>query len=662
MANNNSSKHEIILVLPEGDADWQAWGEISGIACRVFSAPEQEITLDITKECPRIKEFQGILVLPLFAKAGYGIVPFGLNLIKLVRLQGKNYTCTPLFLVPSEIDIPPVPVTPDFVSSFAKKIIKNPSFGDDFKAVFFAELICERQRKSNNILNLLSLADPSKQDVKKVAKELLRDLDLKKLPILKELFYGTFITFYEPFGKIEKGGRFLVKWPDFKKSWEPKNSSKEDIPCEDDADAYEILTRANKAYNGLNGINPKNPHNVKLELFRAPVPFPLQELVDARNGISKQLMKGGRKIKLLLIDNRSDKFISKNGDSPKPKSLCNLLFSEDDGFGLGDLFEIQMMGSTVYKKHDRLHQFHQDDFPLSKYSVFKGEYEKFKFNRFKGSEPLEKLEKEYHNTFIRRKNDIQIETYSDLVYHKIKDSHFVLLDFFLNEEDTYLAFDFIRDVAEIKKREQNNSTTWYFITSAVYDSVVKYSQSGLLAEYYESAVVNAGDDPTNKKRQIIFIYKLLTFINARIKSFSRYKDLIFERMLSERRDDKERPECCVKVRKNESGEKCEDPACQGKCGKNKCLEEMQTAIKRYLTEYDNIYSLFYDEDEKDKYKSAVVLLDDTITKFLLLPEADWQIIQHQIDYINANLKSIDEERKFSCSYILEEIKKRSNIY
>ncbi|MCK5233058.1 MAG: hypothetical protein KAR13_22485, partial [Desulfobulbaceae bacterium] len=100
MANNNSSKHEIILVLPDGDAGWQAWGKISGIACYDIFAPEQKITLDIIlKGCPGIEEFQGILVLPLFARAGYEIVPFGLNLIKLVRLQGKNYTCTPLFLV-----------------------------------------------------------------------------------------------------------------------------------------------------------------------------------------------------------------------------------------------------------------------------------------------------------------------------------------------------------------------------------------------------------------------------------------------------------------------------------------------------------------------------------------------------------------------------------
>ena len=53
-----------------------------------------------------------------------------------------------------------------------------------------------------------------------------------------------------------------------------------------------------------------------------------------------------------------------------------------------------------------------------------------------------------------------------------------------------------------------------------------------------------------------------------------------------------------------------------------------------------------------------------ITKFLLLPHADWQIIQHQIDYINARLSSVNgkHKHKFSCNYIWQEIESRSEIY
>ena len=631
MANNNSSKDEIILVLPKGDAGWQAWGKISGNACGDIFALEQQTDLKGIRN-----NFSGILVLPLFAKEKGEIVPFGLNFIKNLRLQenNTNYTCTPLFLVPSEIDIPPVPVTSKFVSSFAKKIIKNPSFGDDLKAVFFAELIYERgSRDEKKILNLLSLVNPSKQDIKKAAKKLLCDPDLKKLPILRELFYGTFVTFYDPFGKIEKDGRFSVKWADFKNSLELKNS----MDTYGGIDAYDILTLANKAYNGLNGIDQDNPHNVELELFRAPVPFQLQELVDAKNEISEELKKGDKdkKIKLLLIDNRSDnKFIFKNDtdDAPKAKSLCDLLFSEDNGFGLGDIFEIQMLGNTVYKKKGGVCGFYkyEKDTKLSNYSEFKKEYEEFD-----------------HKPFIRKENKIKIETYADLVYHKIKEAHFVLLDFFLDDDDTYLAFDFIRDMAAIKRQEGDISTTWYFITSAVYDSVVKYSQSGLLAEYYESAVVNAGDDPTNEKRQIIFIYKLLTFIQARLKSFKGFEKAFNQSNLFK--------ENCEK-----STGYCKEP--------HNCFYPIQSLCRKYLGEYNEIIKIFPGIEQEKTFKENVELTDNIINQFLWLPEADWPMIQRQIEHLNIRFEkeALDNSAgtgiKFCCKYILNELQERSEIY
>jgi hypothetical protein len=413
-------------------------------------------------------------------------------------------------------------------------------------------------------------------------------------------------------------------------------------------DVDSLITCADIIYCYLNDIKYNDfTHRVDHELFRAPIPFPLQELIDAKNEIEKKLNKGDKdkKIRLLLIDNRSDnKFISEDRNSPKPKSLCNLLFSKDGGFGLGDIFEIQMLGKSVYKKkdEDNVPQFYQNDIDtkLSNYSVFEGECQKFKFEKFKNKKSLEKCEKEYHKAFIDKQNESVIENYADLVYHKIKDADFVLLDFFLDNDDTYLAFDFIKDMAEIKKHEGDSSTTWYFITSAVYDSVVKYSQSGLLAEYYESAVVNAGDDPTNKKRQIIFLYKLLTFINARLNSFKGYKDSIMKcRMFNK---------TC-----GYNNDYCREP--------EKCLFPVQSLCRKYTAEYNEITKIFPRTKEKE-FKEIVELLESIITQFLWLPEADWQSIQHQIDYINAKLKSIGEEKKFSCSYILDEIKKRSNIY
>ena len=115
-----------------------------------------------------------------------------------------------------------------------------------------------------------------------------------------------------------------------------------------------------------------------------------------------------------MIDNRSDnKFITKgNKDAHTPESLCNLLFPEDNGFGLGNIFEIQMLGNTVYKQKGGVCGFYnyEKDTKLSNYSEFKKECEEFDHKPFKQPEHLKKPEKKYHEAFIRKENKIQIET------------------------------------------------------------------------------------------------------------------------------------------------------------------------------------------------------------------------------------------------------------
>lgn len=246
--------------------------------------------------------------------------------------------------------------------------------------------------------------------------------------------------------------------------------------------------------------------------------------------------------------------------------------------------------------------------------------------------------------------------YAMKVFEEIRLSHFVFLDFFLHEE-TYLAFDFIREISKIKKQQRDYSTTWYFITSAVYDSVVKYSQSGLLAEFYESAVVNAGDDPTNEKRQIIFVYKLLTFIQSRLKSFENYEEMIVD-WFSDRQNDLKAAHC--KDYNEKSG--CE------KDRQHSCLNNMQSLIKKYLSECEEITKIF-PATKNNEFREIVNVLDNVINQFTWLPQADWQIIQHQIDLINAHisngsprLKAKFNGRRFACAHILNNLKERSEIY
>ena len=529
---------------------------------------------------------------------------------------------------------------------------KSPEFGDVSQAVLNAELIKKNNEKYLNVFDISKDNFICKLDVLiGEDKSLFWNCSTKHSACReKKLFYDTFIEFYNPFDKIEKNGKFLVKWKMFseKLGLESQNSEKAS-----DSYASDSLTLANKIYNSLNGIKSDDSHKVKLEQFLAPIPFPLQELIDAKNKIRKELKKGGmdKKIKLLLVDNRSDnKFIKKNGDAFKPKSLCDLLFSEDDGFGLGDIFELQMLGNAVYKKKSgETPQFYKNDndTALFNYSDFEGEYEKFKFEEFKNKKILEESEKKYHEVFIDTQNESVIKNYADLVYHKIKDADFVLLDFFLNADDTYLAFDFIRDMTYIKRKQGNVSTTWYFITSAMYDSVVKYSQSGLLAEYYESAVVNAGDDPTNKKRQIIFIYKLLTFIQARLKNFEGFKKAFNQSRLFNNK-------CGGKT------DNCKDP--------HICLYPIQSFCRKYLGEYKEIVNIFPNLKQQEEFKKDVELTDNIINHFLSLPEADWPMIQRQIEHLNIRLEkeasnnSDGTKLEFSCEYILNELRRRSEIY
>ena len=658
---------EVHLWHKETDTTWdKIIGTVLSSVNKMIEAREPRLNLKShqlsNKNNKLSSDHTNIVLCPLFEIEDSQLIPKGLKNLCNELYKNSIFNFNTIFLVANESDIPD-PFNPHrHMTYYAKNLIRNPKFGGRGKALLMLELIF-KQKKVINIVDIYS-------------KELLDDI-LLAIMAVKEIsqfkgyyrwrarFYETFFGFHDDFKNANKIHIDLSA---------PKSS--EDaafIPTDTQKQerklkkiTWENLYQTNDFYNYLNGTlkQRQSAHHVPLELFRAPIPFPLQELVNARDEINKELKKGGmdKKIKLLLIDNRSDnKFISKNGDSPKPESLCDLLFSKDNGFGLGDIFEIQMLGNAVYKKKNGMSGFYEKDekdTPLNDYSHFKAKYEEFKFTRFKEPESLKEPEEEYHKAFIDEQNKVGIENYADLVYHKVKDSHFVLLDFFLDDDDTYLAFDFIRDITDIKRQKGDVSTTWYFITSAVYDSVVKYSQSGLLAEYYESAVVSAGDDPTNKKRQIIFLYKLLTFINARFANFKRYKNSIHEKLFADWDNDDahsdSEPYCRIYKEK------------QSKCGEEKCLPGLQSDIKRYLTEYDDVCSIFYDRKDSEDLKDIVELLDNVIKQFVWLPEADWYMIQHQIDFINTKLGGLQDKSlkkcKFSCKYIIEELRGRSEVY
>ena len=445
----------------------------------------------------------------------------------------------------------------------------NPKFGNIIEAIFFAE-INNLDHKNDRVLDATSSS--FWDDLLKVLNDNTIDTFLGKY---RGFFYKTFVDYYflDDIDIRKDEAEIEIRIPKVEAGTTSRLYETGKVRCKD------LIERAESAYCRLNAIEYIDlRHRVENEVFRAPVPFPLQELIDAKNDIRRA---ASSPLKLLLIDNKRDKL--------------NPLIKLIKDFDLVDLFALEMIGEND---------------------------ETFDHDRFKS---------------IREES--VTKTYANEIYREIGDAHFILLDFFLNRENTYLAFDFIKDIAEIKKKEGDYSTTWYFITSAVYDSVVKYSQSGLLAEYYESAVVNAGDDPTNKKRQIIFVYKLLTFIQARIRSFKGFHDSVIDSKFLN---------CTTK-----------------ECENTQCLIENQNLFRKYLAEFGEIIKIFPGKETEEKqFRETVELLDSTVNQFLWLPEADWPMIQRQIEFVNSKLTGISGSKnmEFSCSHIKCEIEKRSNIY
>ena len=586
--------------------------------------------------CDDIKpDGSDIIAVPLFEKVNDEITPHGLEIIKDLRGKKNGYGFNTIFLVLSKQDIPDYFHPENDMHYYVENLLGNPKFGYVDKAVFLGEIVYKKKIKKNkktsyedieeytNIINLQEHGELKRlADLLKNGEEKLPPIDQK----LRKKYYDIFVKYYD---EIKDGGKIAEEMKELLKEVQEifkRLNGMEQFPLlkpissKNEVELIKLLlNKAQKIYNKLN--NPDigiSSHAVSRELFLAPVPFPLQDLFDVKLELGKELRKSGtqNKIRLLLIDNKTDKFKKQT----KPTIIEAL-----EAFGIDDLFDIEMIG---IEKHDSKN--------------FNPDYEEFQFKKFRDKKELENLEeKEYYQNVIQKYKYKEglVKTYSELIYNKIRSFHFILLDFFLNGENTYFAFDFIKDIAKIKNEKQDSSTTWYFITSAVYGSVVNYSQSGLLAEYYESAVVSAGDDPTNKKRQIIFVYKLLTFIQARNRSFKGFHNSVIDSKFLN---------CITK-----------------ECKNTQCLIENQNLFRKYLAEFGEIIKVFPGkETEETQFKETVELLDSTINQFIWLHEADWPMIQQQIEHINSRFEDIDDfkNRRFPCNYIREEIRKRSDIY
>lgn len=335
-----------------------------------------------------------------------------------------------------------------------------------------------------------------------------------------------------------------------------------------------ILECAEKIYRRLNGMSEEGNTHWTMKDLFR-LPIPFY-YDDLRRNISliKKEDKAGT-IQLLLIDNKTDKLVG----------LKDIL----DNIGK-NIFELKMLGLSEKEKVFDAQKFTTDS------------------------------------------------AYSENIYEAIHKHHFILLDFYLDDGGTYLAHDLIRKISDMKKEKGNIARVWYFVTSAVFDSVMKYSESGYLAESCDLSVVHAGDDPISSPRRIIFAYKLLTFIQARLQRFSEDWKRVTETLL-----------LCSKK----------------KCTALECQKNIYHTIEKLLIEYDNIADIcISDKKTKEIKKEILQRFKDILDNFQWLPEADWTIIQQQIGLVNARINYIPDLRgqRFSCTQITKTLVERSEIY
>ena len=478
----------------------------------------------------------------------------------------------------------------DQAQRFARlRVKKRSGFKKTEQAVFCAELIPGEDNGFVNIVTFADLVNPDEKGKKRISR-LAEACGL--INKNKKWYFKWLGTYYETFVNFYE----LLKY------------------CSDDD--IERLNNCDAVRMELNGIDSNTPHAITLEPFRAPIPFIFYELFAARSEVLERLRGSNQpgKLNFLWIDNKP---FDGNG---KKNELISLL---EDGMGRA-AFSLSVLAKPTGDTLGAV--------PLQSEA---GDNIKDIKNIKAPSFPID--------------DDAQKAEILSLCKEK---AHFILLDFFLDSADTYLAFDFIKEIDRIKRQNNDNSTTWYFITSAVHDSVTRYAQSGLLAEYYESAVVNAGDDPTNDKRKSIFLYKLLTFINARMNSVLRHFDLVRDTFFMKGKQVCR--ECCgaqVGAEKIRQG----------------CFRAVQRGINRFLAEEASFAAMVVG-GKYERQREVFSLLNNTIDKFRTLPRADWQMVQRQIDFIRNELHDMSkdlplkERRDFSCGHILKEMEERSEQF
>lgn len=645
MAPDTRSINRIVALFPKGDTVWQAWVDI---------IKRYDIRADVTTCTQEITEEPDILLVPLMGMRDGRITPFGLERVKELRIDKKWYDFTPLFLTDQDILDNNNLISSDIADYYKILYEDQQNLDDSIRAVYHAELLFEPPDKDRPWLstgkkicpcNLFKVWPGDK--LSSFIQECWKHISDWKDAVGHEVIKQGRKDFYEYFVK-------KINWAAYLPKINGKKFSKySNIFEQIDKWIYDTRKDDEDA-----DQDSSTGHHAMGKLFRQPVPFFFWDFC-AEYAIVKEYFsyiaeKNGEdkgKFKMFLLDN-IDFTKNGSGDGGKDKSKKNKLNEISDllkEYKLDSLFEVTQKdendNSLIFDVKNYINPRHEDSATINNESG----------KRPVGAGPSRMYFKEQEGQVLLAgpsgRDDQKTEAEINISRYLL-----VLLDFFLSKSPNhqFLAHRFIRDYNAFKEKNNCFHTDWFFIVSEAYSDVLAYADAGSLSSFSGSTRVDFGDNPLNKKRRIVFLYKLLQLLTGRIIRITGAWEKIEKLYLPRKKDlphDQDRP-CPCSRRKGEKG--CADW--------KRCLDNGIILIHQFKTAYEDEKKLGSDDHavhtRYDNQFKMANSLENIITDFMWLPEADWPIIQRQIDFLRKNFP----DYSFACEYICEELLKRSNIY
>lgn len=618
---------EIFGMFPEDDPGWQVWYRIlliKGI---------------ISKTCCDIdKQFSGIVLLPLMAAKEETVNPFGLEKAKSLRLEKENYSFTPIFLTDQEVIDQNSLIRSDLPNYYKKLYQDQPNLDDSIRAVYHAELLFspphkEKPWQSANNNKLECNLFPIFRKDENTSKDENTIENLKKFLSLWQANIASWEQVISP--KVIKQGRkdfysFFVKkirWVN-KHIYEKISADENGFPLiAEKIDKWIYYTR-----NEWKGQTDNGHHPIG-NLFRQPVPFFFWDFCRVYAIVKKHFYYSdvdSELFKLFLLDNKD---FSENNNNNNKIIKINKLF---DRYKLNELFCVSQ----------------QDNKNIA------GKAKNFVFDINKYNEGSIYFREKDGKIFLYRKNGGD-DSGQDLEIN-LSQYILILLDFFLSDSENhqFLAHRFIRDYNVFKEKSNCFQTDWFFIVSEAYNDVLSYANAGSLSSFSGNTRVDFGDNPLNDKRGIVFLYKLLQLLTGRITRISGAWGKIETHFLPQKpnssdSDTASQAKICPDYKEDAKNcpnwKECLDKGIL-------LIHQFTAACEDEIRASQNIHEL-RTKKYNDLYQMAKSL-ENIINDFLWLPEADWAIVQRQVDFLNKKFS----KHYFACEYIQQELLKRSNIY